>query len=92
MRIDLQGAAASAVTTETAGVGTGAARRSAASTTEDKATLSPSSVAVPSLAIQALESAEARFAKVDALQRAVSSGAYTLDPSLIAEALIGAGV
>jgi anti-sigma28 factor (negative regulator of flagellin synthesis) len=47
---------------------------------------------VPSLATQALEQAEAREAKVHALNRAVSSGAYTLDPSLIAQALATSGV
>ncbi len=93
MRIDLLGPAAAASST---GLETDtnalAASRPVSPSAEDKATLSSGSLSIPSLATQALEAAEARYAKVDALHRAVSSGAYTLDPSLIAEALVSAGV
>ncbi len=46
---------------------------------------------VPSLTSQALASAEARAAKVEALRLAVASAQYTVDPALIADALIGVG-
>jgi len=95
MRIDLYGAAT--VPTE----GTGAAATSSSHSTGqntaeaepvDTATLSSGSLAVPSLAEQALKTAEERYAKVDALNRAVSSGAYTLDPAIIAHAITTQGV
>ncbi len=90
MRIDSYGAAA--VSTEPAGTTVAASVQSSANAVpEDKATLSAGSVSVPSLASQALQQAEARLAKVQALNRAVSSGAYTLDPSLIAQALASSG-
>ena len=94
MRIDLFGPAAAAGSTGLEATESNAAStaRPASANAEDKATLSSGSLSVPSLATQALEAAEARYAKVDALHRAVSSGAYTLDPSLIAEALVSAGV
>ncbi len=92
MRIDLYGSAA----TDSAVGGTGAANAATAQSSsvvaEDRATLSEGSAVVPTLAQQALQTAETRLAKVDALQRAVSSGAYTLDPSLIAEALVKEGL
>ncbi len=92
MRIDSYGAAAAVSTERTGATATSGAQTSAKAVPEDTATLSSGSLSVPSLATQALEQAEAREAKVHALNRAVSSGAYTLDPSLIAQALATSGV
>jgi anti-sigma28 factor (negative regulator of flagellin synthesis) len=86
MRIDLYGAAE--VSAERAGTGISAGvQTSPATVPEDTATLSSGSLSVPSLAEQALKLAEQRYAKVDALNRAVNSGAYTLDPAIIAHAI-----
>jgi anti-sigma28 factor (negative regulator of flagellin synthesis) len=91
MRIDLLGPAA--VSTERTGATANTGSQATAKTVpEDTATLSPGSLSVPSLATQALQEAEARLAKVGALSRAVSSGAYTLDPGLIAQAIASSGV
>ena len=91
MRIDLYGTAA--VPPERTGTGVNqGSQTSAEAVPVDKATLSSGSLSVPSLAAQALQEAEARYAKVDALNRAVSSGAYTLDPSIIAQAIATSGV
>ena len=90
MRIDSYGPAA--VSAELAGTtGVPSVQSSANAVPEDKATLSAGSLSVPSLASQALQQAEARLAKVQALNHAVSSGAYSLDPSLIAKALASSG-
>ena len=90
MRIDSYGAAAVSTepTTTTVASNVHSFRNAVP---EDKATLSAGSLSVPSLASQALQQAESRQAKVQALNRAVSSGAYTLDPSLIAKALASSG-
>jgi flagellar biosynthesis anti-sigma factor FlgM len=91
MRIDLFGSAA--VSTERSGAGAVSGIPTSASTVpQDTATLSPGSLSVPSLAAQVLSQAEARYAKVDALNRAVSSGAYTLDPATIAHAIASSGI
>ena len=96
MRIDLTGAA------DAAGLGAnlGAAARpaasaegqSAAAAPEDKASISAKTLSIPSLTAQALASAEARAAKVEALRQAVAGATYNVDPALIADAMIGTGL
>lgn len=95
MRIDnLTASAITAVETEVAAAAKPAAdtqsqRKSALP--EDTASLSSQSSPVPSLTSQALASAEARAAKVEALRLAVASAQYTIDPALIADAMISVG-
>ncbi len=91
MRIDLYGAQPVPTDQTSAAVASGA-QKSSSAVPVDTATLSAGSLSVPSLATQALQAAEARLAKVGALNRAVSSGAYTLDPALIAQAIASSGV
>ncbi len=95
MRIDLTGAADVAGLEAGKGMGTRPVAASGASSAygvpEDRASLSPQSLQAPSLASQALASAEARVAKVQALRQAVTSAAYNVDPGLIADAIIGEG-
>lgn len=87
--------AAQAVTS--VGADTGMAAKSAAGNSshqsagvpEDTASLGASPV--PALTSQALASAEARAAKVEALRIAVASAEYTVDPALIADAMISVG-
>ncbi len=94
MPIELLGAAA------LAGVGQeGAAtakaqvsREASASIPQDTTTLSANAKAVPSLVSEALSAAEARAVKVEALRQAVASATYSVDASLIADALVRAGV
>ncbi len=92
MQIDLFGAAA------VTGIGleNRAAAKSAVSPSssgavavpEDTASLSSSLPSVPSLASQVLASAQSRQAKVEALRQAVANAEYSLDPALIADAMI----
>ncbi len=95
MRIDLYGAAE--IPTEGAGVASSqtaatSAHAVAKAEPEDTATLSSGSLSVPTLTDQALRAAESRYAKVEALSRAVNSGEYTLDPAVIADAIRTSGV
>ena len=92
----IEALAATAVTP--VGADTGMAAKSAAAGNssnqstgfpEDTASLGTSPV--PSLTSQALASAEARAAKVEALRIAVASAEYTVDPALIADAMISVG-
>ncbi len=92
MQINLNGAA------EATGVAAGE-QRSATTTAsapvaepQDTASLSANSLAVPSLTAQALSTSEARAAKIEALRQAVTSAAYVVDPGLIADAMISAGI
>ena len=88
MRVDLFGAAAVGIGTESGAARSAAGSRSAAaSLPEDTASLSSDSFSVPSLASQALATAASRGAKVEALRQAVAGAAYKLDPELIAEAM-----
>lgn len=95
MQIDLLGVAAvagierenrpvigSAVNTSSTGT---------AAVPQDTASLSSGTQSVPSLAAQALSSADARLARVAALRQAVANVEYTLDPALIADAMISQG-
>ncbi len=95
MRIDTL--AAQAVTS--VGAETGTAAKSAAGNggthqsamPMDTASLSSIVSPVPALTSQALASSEARAAKVEALRIAVTSAEYTVDPALIADAMISMG-
>ena len=55
---------------------------------EDTATLSTDSVSIRSLTTQAMQTPEIRPDKVDALQQAISSGNYKLDPMQIAGSIL----
>ncbi len=59
---------------------------------QDTTSLSGNSLAVPSLTAQALATADARAAKVEALRQAVANAAYVVDPALVADAIISAGI
>lgn len=67
------------------------AQRKAQPTSQDTASFSSSSLAVPSLTAQALSTAEARASKIEALRQAISSASYTVDPALIADAMLSEG-
>ena len=96
MRIDLTGAASVAGYESNSGAAAakpsvGRYGNGVGSVPEDKASISAQTLSVPSLASQALATAEARVAKVEALRQAVSSAAYNVDPALIAAAIISEG-
>lgn len=57
-------------------------------TVEDKTTLLSGSDSIASMTTQAMQSGAARLDKVTALQQAVSSGDYQLEPAKIANAMI----
>lgn len=59
---------------------------------EDTASLSSTAPDPATLASQALASAGARAAKVEALRQAVSGAQYALEPSAIADAVISSGI
>jgi flagellar biosynthesis anti-sigma factor FlgM len=63
-----------------------------ASLPEDTASLSSSQTSVSALSLRALASGETRSTKVEALQQAVGNGSYQVNPSAIADALIGESV
>ena len=94
MQINLNGAAA--VTGIAAGnpVKTVATDQGLAQPSEpqDTTSLSQNSLEAPSLTAQALATSEARAAKVEALRQAVVSATYVVDPALIADAIISAGI
>ena len=95
MRVESTGTEALSVAGITAGAATGPIAQSQGntehSTPQDTAALSSSSLAVPSLTAQALSTAEARAAKVEALRQAIVSASYTIDPALVADAMINEG-
>lgn len=92
MRIDLLGTAASAIdekqSTGAAPPSSGKTSASAIGVPEDTTTLSSGALSVASLTTQALQMSPSSGAKVDALQQAVSSGQYSLEPNRIAEAML----
>ena len=91
MRIDSFGSAGVAAAAERPS-GVALAAQEVTATPEDTATLVSGSSSVSSLTAQALETAGARSAKVEALRQAVSSGSYTVDPGVVAEALVKSGM
>ena len=92
MRIDLSGAATEIGLEDAASAKPVSSGRSVApALPEDTATLSSDNFSVASLASQVLASAAARGAKVEALRHAVASAEYTVDPALIADAMVSEG-
>ncbi len=95
MRVESTGTEALSVAGITAGAAPGAVAQSQGKTEQptpqDTAALSSSSLAVPSLTAQALSTAEARAAKVEALRQAIVSASYIIDPALVADAMISQG-
>ena len=55
----------------------------------DKAPLSQDKVTLSALATQVLGQPEVRQSQVDSLRQSISSGQYKLDPSGIADAILG---
>ncbi len=62
-----------------------------APTLEDRTTFSSGDSTAAALTAQALSGGDARAAKVDALRQAVSRGEYAVDPSAVADAILGQG-
>ena len=94
MKVDLNGAGASTLSSITS-TQRGETAASAVSGTEtepevgeDKATLSSDSASMQALTAKALQSAEVRQDKVEALRQAIQNGTYKLEPDKIAEAMI----
>jgi flagellar biosynthesis anti-sigma factor FlgM len=59
--------------------------------TEDRTTLRTDSLSVQSLTSQALTTPAVRQDKVEALRQSINSGSYQVDPTKIADAIIGNG-
>ena len=55
---------------------------------QDRTTLSSDTVAVSSLASQAMETAPIRQDRVDSLRQAIEKGQYKLEPDKIADAIL----
>jgi flagellar biosynthesis anti-sigma factor FlgM len=87
MRIDLVSSAASQIANEP-GQAAGAQNASVQPRDEDHATLVSDSGSVSSLVSTAMSSPEIREDKVAALQQAINSGKYELDPAKIAASMI----
>jgi negative regulator of flagellin synthesis FlgM len=90
MRIDLYNSAASQIASEQSSqqVTTPNSALSSQADSEDRATLTSDSTSVGSLVSTALNSPETRQDKVAALQQAISSGQYELDPGKIAASMV----
>jgi flagellar biosynthesis anti-sigma factor FlgM len=88
MRIDLLNSVASQIASEQSSQAAEAQNASVAPRDEDRATLVSDSGSVGSLVSAAMSSPEIRQDKVAALQQAISSGKYELDPAKIAASMI----
>ncbi len=90
MRIDLYNSAATQIASEQTSqqVTTPNAASSGHADSEDRATLTSDSTSVGALASTALRSPEIRHDKVAALQQAIGSGQYELDPGKIAASMV----
>ena len=55
---------------------------------QDRTTLSSDTVAISSLASQAMETAPIRQDRVDSLRQAIEKGQYKLEPDKIADAIL----
>ena len=95
MRIESTGIEALSAAAISANAATGVVvpsqREAAQFAPQDTAALSSNGLAVPSLTSQALSTAEDRAAKVEALRQAIASSSYTIDPALVADAMISEG-
>ena len=95
MPIDLTGVAAATGLDAVSGPAAKPALRSVPqSVPRDTTSISPQAktLSVPALTSQALASASARATRVEALRLAVANAAYSIDPSLIAEAILSSSV
>jgi negative regulator of flagellin synthesis FlgM len=88
MRIDLLNSAASQISSEPGSQAAEAQNASVTPRDEDRATLVSDAGSVSSLVSAAMSSPEIRQDKVAALQQAISSGKYELDPAKIAASMI----
>ncbi len=95
MPIDLTGVTAVAGLDAASGPAAKPALRPAPpSVPQDTTSISPQAktLSVPALTSQALASASARASRVQALHLAVANAAYSIDPSLVAEAILSSSV
>jgi len=90
MRIDLMNSAASQIASEPNGpsVNGQPAAAAASQASEDRTTFTSDQAAVNQLVSTAMQTPEIREDKVAALQQAISSGKYALDPSGIAASML----
>lgn len=90
MRINLTNSAASQIAGESDLQKVNSRNVEAANTssTEDRTTLSSDTVSLKSLVNVAMNSPQIRQDKVDALQQAINSGQYNIDPVAIAGSMI----
>lgn len=90
MRIDIYSSMASQIASEStpAKVNSGNVQAAASSAHEDRTTLTSGSSSVQALVAEAMTNRPVRADKVAALQQAISSGKYQLDPAAIAGSMI----
>jgi negative regulator of flagellin synthesis FlgM len=90
MRIDLNNAAASQISTEPneKPVSSTSTPAASAASGEDRTTFSSDTQSLSSLVSTAMSSPDIREEKVASLQQAISSGTYKLDPGAIASSMI----
>ncbi|HEY2856818.1 MAG TPA: flagellar biosynthesis anti-sigma factor FlgM [Terracidiphilus sp.] len=90
MRIDLYNSLASQIASEsTPGkVNSGDVKSADSSAPEDRTTLTSGSASIQALVSEAMNTRPIRTDKVVALQHAISSGEYKLDPEAIAGSMI----
>jgi negative regulator of flagellin synthesis FlgM len=89
MRVNLNGLVAGQIASEKdAKKVSGENRALSQGISQDRTTLSSDTVAVSSLASQAMETAPIRQDRVDSLRQAIEQGQYKLEPDKIAEAIL----
>ena len=89
MRINLNNASASELSSESAQQASAPGTASTAlPASEDRTTLSSDTVSLKSLVTAALNTPPVRQGAVDSLKQAVSSGTYELNPSKIAASMV----
>ena len=90
MRIDLYNSIASQIASEStpAKVNSGKVQSTGSLDPEDRTTLTSGSSSLQALVSEAMNTRPIRSDKVSALQQAISSGQYKLDPVAIAGAMI----
>lgn len=90
MRIDLMNSAASQLAQESGAQAVSGENSAAAASqaSEDRATLTSDQASVSQLVATAMQTPEIRQDKVAALQQAISSGQYALDPASIAASML----
>jgi len=89
MRVNLSGLVAGQIAAEKdAKKVSSDSRVSDSGVSQDRTTLSSDTVAVSSLASQAMETAPIRQDRVDSLRQAIEKGQYKLEPDKIADAIL----